>query len=288
MRLVTYEDKGIAKLGAVEGTDVVDLAQVDPTLPKNMIGLVAGGAATMAAAQKAVASAPATAKRPLASVSLLPPVPHPGKIVCLGLNYVDHAAEGGHAKPDYPSFFLRCDTSLVAHGKPIIRPKASDKLDYEAELAVVIGKKARHVKKADAYSIIAGYACFNDGSVRDYQRKTNQWTIGKNFDATGGFGPWMITPDEVPPGCVGLSIQTRLNGQVLQNANTSDMIFPVDETIEILSECVTLEPGDVIVMGTPAGVGYARKPPVWMKPGDTCEIVIEKVGTLANGIADEK
>ncbi|OGA09437.1 MAG: 5-oxopent-3-ene-1,2,5-tricarboxylate decarboxylase, partial [Betaproteobacteria bacterium RIFCSPLOWO2_02_FULL_65_20] len=210
-----------------------------------------------------------------------------GKIICLGLNYVDHATEGGHAKPSYPSFFMRVATSLTAHGQPIVRPPCSTQLDYEAELAVVVGRRARHVREADALGIVAGYSCFNDGSLRDYQRKTGQWTIGKNFDRTGGFGPWMVTPEELPAGAAGLSIQSRLNGQVMQNANTRDMLFPVAETIVLLTECLTLEPGDVIVMGTPAGVGHARKPPVWMKQGDTIEIEIEGIGVLSNPIRDE-
>jgi acylpyruvate hydrolase len=176
----------------------------------------------------------------------------------------------------------------VGHKQPILRPVCSTALDYEAELVAVVGKRARHVKKADAYEYIAGYACFNDGSVRDYQRKTGQWTMGKNFDATGGFGPWFITADELPPGAAGLSIRSILNGKVMQDANTRDMLFPVAETVEILSEGMTLEPGDVLVMGTPAGVGYARKPPVWMKDGDTIEIDIEGVGVLSNPIVDEK
>jgi 2-keto-4-pentenoate hydratase/2-oxohepta-3-ene-1,7-dioic acid hydratase in catechol pathway len=239
------------------------------------------------AAARAAKGAPAAARRKLADLKLLPVVPRPGKIVCLGLNYVDHAAEGGHAKPDYPSFFLRVSTSLVGHNQPILLPKCSDKLDYEAELAVIIGKTARHVAKADALNYVLGYSCFNDGTLRDYQRKTSQWTIGKNFDRTGGFGPWFVTPDELPPGAAGLSIKSILNGQVMQSANTRDMLFPVDETIALLTEVLTLEPGDVIAMGTPAGVGYARKPPVWMKDGDTIDIEIEKIGTLRNPIRKE-
>jgi len=176
----------------------------------------------------------------------------------------------------------------VAHNEPIIRPKASTRLDYEAELAVIIGSRARHLTKDTALACVAGYACYNDGSVRDYQRKTNQWTIGKNFDATGGFGPWLVTPDELPAGAAGLRIQSRLNGKVMQDANTKDFLFDVIESLCIITECLTLEPGDVIITGTPAGVGYARTPPVWMAPGDLCEIDIEGVGVLSNPIADEK
>ena len=154
-------------------------------------------------------------------------------------------------------------------------------------LLTAVGRKARHVKQADALAYIAGYSCFNDATIRDYQRKTGQWTIGKNFDGTGAFGPWFVSADELPPGANGLKISTRLNGQTMQSAVTSDMLFPVAETIAILTECMTLEPGDLIVMGTPAGVGYARKPPVWMKAGDVVEVEIENIGVLSNPIADE-
>ncbi len=287
MRLVTFDDGGAARLGVVLGEVAVDLARAAPALPRDLLGLIRGGSDAFAAAAEAARKAKAEASRPLAGLRFRLPLEHAGKIVCLGLNYVDHAAEGGHAKPEYPSLFLRCASSLVAHGEALWRPKASSKLDYEAELVAVVGRTARHVKAADALHYIAGYSCFNDGSVRDYQRKTSQWTIGKNFDRTGGFGPWFVTADEVPPGAAGLSIQSRLNGKVMQNANTGDMIFPVAETVALLSECMTLEPGDLLVMGTPAGVGYARNPPVWMQPGDTIEVAIEGIGVLRNPIADE-
>jgi acylpyruvate hydrolase len=287
MRLVAFEQSGSHRLGLVENDTVVDLSSAAPDLPRDLTGLILRGKAGWTAVADAAQRAPASARRPLSGVSLLPPIPRPGKIVCLGLNYVDHAAEGGHAKPEYPSFFLRVATSLVAHNAPILRPRCSDKLDYEAELAVIIGKTAKNVKKADALGCVAGYSCFNDGTLRDYQRKTSQWTIGKNFDATGGFGPWFVSADEVPAGAVGLAIRSKLNGQVMQNANTRDMIFPVDETIQLLTEVMTLEPGDVIAMGTPSGVGYARKPPVWMKAGDVIEIEIEGIGSLRNPIKDD-
>jgi 2-keto-4-pentenoate hydratase/2-oxohepta-3-ene-1,7-dioic acid hydratase in catechol pathway len=176
---------------------------------------------------------------------------------------------------------------MVGHGSAIIRPKASQNLDYEAELAVVIGKRAKHLTDANALECIAGYARFNDASLRDYQRKTAQWTIGKNFDGTGPFGPCSVTPEELPPGAVGLRIQSRLNGKIMQDANTKDFLWNVVESLKIITECLTLEPGDVIITGTPAGVGYARTPPVWMKPGDICEIDIEGVGILSNPIQDE-
>ena len=222
---------------------------------------------------------------PLSAVRLLPCVPRPGKIVCLGVNYVDHAKEGGNQVGDYPALFLRCASSLLAHGAPLQVPSGvSDALDFEAELAVVIGRRARFVAEADALDAVFGYACFNDATLRDFQRKTSQWTIGKNFDATGAFGPCLVSADELPPGCVGLHIESRLNGQVMQSADTADMVFGVARTIALLSQSLTLEPGDVIVMGTPGGVGYARTPPVWMKAGDRIEIEIEGIGTLANPV----
>jgi acylpyruvate hydrolase len=287
MRLIAFEQAGTARLGVCQEDVVVDLSLAGSGLPGDLLSFVRGGAALQQVVADAVKAAGAKARRPLAELRLLPPLVRPGKIICLGLNYVDHAAEGGHAKPDYPSIFLRCATSLVAHGEPILRPRCSSKLDYEAELVAVVGRTARHVKRADAHPFIAGYSCFNDASIRDYQHRTAQWTIGKNFDRTGAFGPWFVTADELPPGGVGLAIQSRLNGQVMQSANTRDMIFPVDETVALLTECLTLEPGDLIVMGTPGGVGHTRKPPVFMKAGDTIEIEIESIGVLRNEVEDE-
>jgi len=290
MRLISFEEQGRQKIGVLKNTDArefVDLSLTGLALPMDMGALLAtpGG---LEAAKDAAAKASASAVKPLASVRFLPVVPRPGKIVCLGLNYADHAKEGGHARPEYPSFFLRGATSMTGHNEPIIRPKASTKLDYEAELAVVVGQRARHLTKANALDCVAGYSCFNDGSIRDYQRKTNQWTIGKNFDGTGPFGPWLVTPDELPPGAAGLRIQSRLNGKVMQDSNTGLFLWDVVEALCIITECLTLEPGDVIITGTPAGVGYARTPPVWMAPGDICEIEIEGIGILSNPIADEK
>ncbi len=279
MRFTTYFKNGHTRLGVLDGDQLVDLAA-------DLRHALAAGTDVVAAGKAALAS---TAPRhALSSLKLAPLVPEPGKIICLGLNYYDHAKEGGREKPDYPWFFYRGKSSLVAHGQPGLLPKVSSKFDYEAEMAVVIGKTVpRHTKRADALPYVFGYSCFNDMSVRDYQKRTAQWTIGKNFDATGGFGPVLVTADELAPGAKGLRIQSRLNGQVMQSADTSDMIFAVDETIELLAECMTLEPGDVIVMGTPAGVGQARTPPVWMKAGDVIEIEIEKIGVLRNPIVAE-
>ncbi len=289
-RFVTFALNANApqRLGVALDADIIDLQAIDNGQPSDLIDLCAAGAERMAAAARIAAAAPASARHALASVRLLPPIARPGKLLCLGLNYADHAAEGGNAKPDYPSFFMRGPSSLCGHEAPLIRPRASTKLDYEAELAVVIGRRSRHLTEANALQAVAGYSCFNDGTLRDYQRKTAQWTIGKNFDATGAFGPWLVPASGLPPGAVGLKIESRLNGQVMQSSNTKHMLFPVIETLCLITEAITLEPGDVVIMGTPAGVGYARNPPVWMQPGDRIEIEIEGIGILANTVFDEE
>jgi 2-keto-4-pentenoate hydratase/2-oxohepta-3-ene-1,7-dioic acid hydratase in catechol pathway len=286
MKFTTFLKNGHARLGLVDGEQVIDLNAVQPAVPPDLRAALQAGVDLHAAARAALASdAP---RLPLAGLRLAPLVPDPGKTVCLGLNYFDHAKEGGREKPAYPWFFFRGSSSLIGHGHPGRVPKVSSKFDYEAEMAVVIGTRVpRHATQADTLAHVFGYTCFNDMSVRDYQKRTPQWTIGKNFDATGGFGPVLVTADELPPGAAGLRIQGRLNGQVMQDANTSDMIFGVAETLALLAEVLTLEPGDVVVMGTPAGVGQARTPPVWMKAGDTCEVEIERIGTLVNPIENE-
>jgi acylpyruvate hydrolase len=220
-------------------------------------------------------------------VEWLMPIQRPGKVVCLGLNYAAHAAEGGNKTPDYPAFFLRATSSLIAHQAPLVRPRVSTHLDFEAELAVVIGRRARHLTMENALQAVAAYSCFNDGSLRDYQRKSTQWTIGKNFDGTGPFGPWLVPAADLPPGAEGLHIESRLDGQVMQSDNTSNMIVSTAYALVLLSEAVTLEAGDVIAMGTPSGVGYARKPPVFMQPGQKIEIEIEGIGVLSNPIVQE-
>jgi 2-keto-4-pentenoate hydratase/2-oxohepta-3-ene-1,7-dioic acid hydratase in catechol pathway len=268
-----------------EPDQFIDLCATDRNIPNSLQELIQSPN-WMDRATAAVQNANAV-KGTFDSITFKPPIEQPGKIVCMGLNYADHAKEGGNARPEYPSFFMRVPSSLTSHLNSIVRPKVSDKLDYEAELAFVVGKKARHLTLENALDCVAGYSIFNDGSIRDYQRKTTQWTIGKNFDQTGAFGPWLVTPDELPPGCDGLTIQSRLNGQVMQHANTKDFLWGVAETIVLITECMTLEPGDVVITGTPAGVGYARTPPVFMKPGDICEIEIESIGILRNTIEDE-
>jgi 2-keto-4-pentenoate hydratase/2-oxohepta-3-ene-1,7-dioic acid hydratase in catechol pathway len=288
MRLFGFKssngNEGVGALSKGSLDTYIDLTATDPKLPNSLQEIIQS--------QEYLDRSEATTTNPkavtgnLKEITFKAPIERPGKIVCMGLNYADHAKEGGNARPEYPSFFMRGPSSLTAHLSPIIRPKVSDKLDYEAELAFVVGKKARNLTQENALDCVAGYSIFNDGSIRDYQRKTTQWTIGKNFDQTGAFGPWLVTPDELPKGCHGLNIQSRLNGQVMQNANTKDFLWGVAETIALITECMTLEPGDVVITGTPAGVGYARTPPVFMKPGDICEIEIESIGILRNTIAD--
>ena len=289
MKIVGFEADGGLRLGVVEGDQVIDLNEVDKTLPTDLGEVLRRQNGDLSPLKEAAKRAGATARRPLKGLKYGLPVARPGKVVCLGLNYLEHVKEGSQRDniPKFPTIFFRVNTSLVPHGQPIVRPKASETLDYEAELIFVIGKRAKHLTMDNAYSCIAGWSCGNEGSVREFQRKTTQWDMGKNFDRTGGFGPWMVTADEVPPGGKGLKIQTRLNGQTLQSDNTDNMMFPVAETLVYLTQGITLEPGDIVFTGTPSGVGHPRKPPIWMKPGDTCEIDIEGVGVLANPIVDE-
>ena len=287
MRIMTFQHHDDQRLGVRDGGDVIDLSQASPDLPSELVDLIQLGQSGLDLVRKAIEIADQSARISLSDIRFLPPTRRAGKIICLGLNYADHAAEGGHQKPDYPSFFMRGSTSLVAHEAPILRPVCSEQLDYEAEMVVIIGRTARHVSEAEALNHVWGYSVFNEASIREYQRKTAQWTIGKNFDSTGGFGPEVVTADEISPGGKGLRIQTRLNGEILQDANTSDMLFDVAETIRLLTECLTLEPGDILVMGTPSGVGHARTPQLWMKAGDVCEIEIETIGLLRNPIEDE-
>ncbi|MDM0111283.1 fumarylacetoacetate hydrolase family protein [Variovorax sp. J22R133] len=286
MKFTTFIHNAEKRLGLVDGDNVIDLNAAQPQVPADLRAALTAGVDLAAAAKAALASG--AARLPLSGLEFAPLVPEPGKTICLGLNYFDHAKEGGREKPEYPWFFFRGASSFVAHGQPGILPRVSERFDYEAELALVIGRRVpRHVSQEDAPGYVFGYTCFNDMSVRDYQKRTPQWTIGKNFDGTGGFGPVLVTADELPPAATGLKIQGRLNGKVMQDANTTDMIWGVAETIALLSDVLTLEPGDVIVMGTPAGVGQARTPPVWMKAGDSFEVEIEGIGTLVNPIRAE-
>jgi acylpyruvate hydrolase len=291
MKIVAFETDAGAHLGIVEGDQVIDLQAADASLPADLREVLARNNGDLRPLADLAKKAPATARRPLKGLKFALPVARPGKVVCLGLNYLEHVKEGANRDniPKFPTIFMRGSTSLVPHESPIVRPKVSETLDYEAELILVIGKKAKHLTMANATSCVAGYACGNEGSVREFQRKTTQWDMGKNFDRTGGFGPWLVTADELPDGGKGLKIETRLNGTVMQSDNTDNMMFPVKETLVYITQGMTLEPGDVIFTGTPSGVGHARKPnPVWMKNGDVCEVEIQGVGVLRNPIADER
>jgi 2-keto-4-pentenoate hydratase/2-oxohepta-3-ene-1,7-dioic acid hydratase in catechol pathway len=279
MRYVRFMHNSIPTLGLRDGEKVRVLG------PESLESLLAQGVDLVDFGRKSQALEEVDAAE---IERYLPPLSSPGKIFCVGLNYADHTKESAYEQPDYPTIFPRYVSSLVGHGAPIVRPKVSDSLDYEGELAVVLSGGGRHVSKEDALRWVAGYALFNDGSVREYQFKSPQWTIGKNFDATGAFGPDLVTPDEVPAGGKGLRLQTRLNGEVVQDASTDDMLFDVATLISILSEAITLEAGDVIVTGTPSGIGWAREPRVIMRAGDICEVSITSIGTLRNPIEDER
>ncbi len=289
MKIVAFEGDGGPRLGIVEGDRVIDLQAADAKVPGDLGDWLKQNNGDTQPLADIAKRAPAAARKPLAGLSYALPVGRPGKIICLGLNYLDHVKEGSQRDniPKFPTIFFRCLTSIVAHGQPIIRPRVSETLDYEAELILFVGKRAKHLTAANATACIAGYACGNEGSVREYQRKTTQWAMGKNFDRTGSIGPWLVTADELPDAAKGLKIESRLNGKVMQSDNIDNMMFPVVETLVYLTEGMTLEPGDVIFTGTPSGVGHARKPPVWMKAGDVIEVEIERIGVLRNPIADE-
>jgi len=287
MRFVAFKKGGEARLGVKTDKGLVDLSLVDKTIPKDLKVLLAQGKGAMAKAGRAAKKAPASAIVK-GKVSYLPPIQAPGKILCIGLNYKDHAAEAGLKIPYFPVVFARFPNSIVGNGQAIVRPKVSKHFDYEAELVAVIGKKARNVKKSEALDCVAGYTVGNEGSIRDYQMKTSQWIMGKSVDQTGSMGPEFVTADELPKGGKGLAIQCRLNGKTLQDSNTKEMIFDTQTLIYEIAKVMTLEPGDCIFTGTPAGVGFVRKPPVLMKAGDVCEIEIEKIGILSNPVKNEK
>ena len=291
MKIVSFEANNDVRLGVVEGDSVIDLQAVEPSVPGDLGEVLRRGNGDLKPLADLAKKAPASARRPLAGLKYALPVANPSKIICLGLNYLDHVKEGPQRDniPKYPSIFFRMLTSFVPHLVPLMRPRASIQLDYEGEMVAIVGRRAKHLTMDNAYSCIAGYSCSNEGSVREFQRHTTQWGMGKNFDRTGSFGPWMVTADELPPGGKGLKIMSRLNGNTMQSDNTSNMMFPLAETLVYLTKGMTLEPGDIILTGTPSGVGHARKPePVWMKPGDTCEVEVEGVGVLRNPIEDEK
>jgi len=280
MKLVSYRAAEGEGYGATDGERLWPLAG-EAGLPTTL-----AEALGQAGFPKTAKAATAGEGRALAEVTLLPPIPAPAKIFCVGLNYESHRIETGRPESKYPTLFTRFANTLVAEGQPLVRPSLSEKFDYEGELAVVIGRPARHVSREAALGHVAGYSCFNDGSVRDFQRHTSQFTPGKNFDASGGFGPWIVTADEIPDPSV-LKLETRLNGTVMQEAGLDDLIFDVAHLVSYISGFATLEPGDVIATGTPGGVGFVREPPVYMQPGDTVTVTISQVGTLTNPVAAE-
>jgi len=285
MRLAMFEENGRVGIAAsADGAAFHGALDGDAGYPGDLDLLVGQGADLREAGRKLLGGAPVS----LQEATLLPPLRRSGKILCVGLNYADHTAESGLAAPSHPTIFARFTSSLIGHGAPIIRPRVSTMLDYEGEFVAVVGRGGRDIPHGQALDHVAGYALFNDASIRDYQLRTPQWTVGKNFDGTGAFGPWLVTADDLPPGCAGLRLRTRLNGEVMQDASTSDLIFDVATLVSQLSEAFTLSPGDLIVTGTPAGVGGARKPPVWMKAGDVCEVEVDGLGTLRNPIADQQ
>lgn len=286
MQLLSFEDAGRARLGVRRGESVVDLARADADLPESWPEIFEQMLLSRVA--EAAAAADEAALRPLDAISFLPPIPRPPKILAIGLNYHDHAHEVGLPIPDELIVFPRTPLSFVGHKEPMIRPKASSQFDYEGELVAVIGKAGRHIAEENALSHVVGYAVGNDGSLRDYQFKTSQWMLGKTFDASGSWGPYIVTQDEVAPGAAALALETRLNGDVVQSGNTKDMIFSLAQQIALLSEVMTLEPGDVILTGTPAGVGVSRKPQLWMQPGDRIDVTIDGVGHLENPIEAER
>lgn len=281
MKLATFRLDGKTSWGLVEDDTVADLGAIlGGRLPDLKSAIAAG----------ALPDLPGEASRAprhaLSAVEWLPVIPNPDKILCVGLNYENHRKETGRSEVENPTIFARYANSQTGHRANIIRPRVSTDLDYEGELAVIIGRPGRYITRGDAFAHIAGYACYNDGSVRDWQRHTHQFTPGKNFPDTGAFGPWLVTPDEV--GALDkLRLQTRVNGEVVQSALIEEMLFDIPRQVEYCSAFTRLEPGDVIATGTPGGVGAKRTPPLWLKPGDTVEVEIDKVGLLINGVADE-
>ena len=282
MKLISFQYNGIDSYGAVQGDRVVDLGAVFGARAGDLKALIAAN--LLGEAANAVASAKASL--PLSEVKLLPVVPNPGKIICVGLNYGEHVRETGREITEKPALFLRVADSQLAHGEDIMLPPESTRLDYEGEIAIVIAQGGRRIAEADAWKHIAGYACYNDGTIRDWQSATTQWTAGKNFWRTGGFGPWMVTRDEIADDQV-MTLVTRLNGQEMQRTTTDKMIHSIPAQIAHISAFTPLQPGDVIVTGTPGGVGAKRNPPVWMKAGDVVEIDVDAIGVLRNGVRAE-
>ena len=313
MKLASYRQGGETRLGGVDGDAVVDLNRAyaalleseghptardtaDATVPTDVVAFLALGDSAVAAAQKALThvesldAADASSgllTSQLADVKLLPPVPNPPKIVCVARNYAEHAKEAGLEISEIPIVFARFANTLVANGDPVVRPQVSEQFDWEGELAVVIGKGGRHIKRDAAMEHVAGYSIFNDVTVRDYQFRVTQYTSGKNFADSGPFGPFLVLTDEIDDPHA-LDISVEVNGVVKQTGNTSDMLFDVPAMIEHISEWIELEPGDVIPMGTPSGVGFKRTPPEFLRPGDTVTVSVTGLGTLTNPVTAEE
>ncbi|MGI9416040.1 MAG: fumarylacetoacetate hydrolase family protein [Hyphomicrobiales bacterium] len=283
MRLATFEVDGRRSYGVVEGDTIVDAGATLSERYADLKALIAGGDVAGDIGGHDLSDAP---RHALSAVVLKPTIPNPDKVICVGLNYETHRKETGRDKSEYPVLFTRFANSQVGHGEPMILPTVSDKFDFEGELAVIIGRGGRHIAERDGLSHVAGYACYNDGTLRDWQRHTHQFIPGKNFPGTGAFGPWMVTPDDIPDPTK-LELTTRLNGEVMQNATTDLLIFTIPYLIHYCSDFTELVPGDVIVTGTPGGVGFKRNPPLFMKAGDRIEVEISGIGTLANDIRAE-
>jgi 2-keto-4-pentenoate hydratase/2-oxohepta-3-ene-1,7-dioic acid hydratase in catechol pathway len=284
MKLASIRTDAGVSAAAVVGDEVVDLRAADPSLPADMKELLASGAATLAQVRRAVDSG--RARRPLAAVALAAPVSSPSKFLAVGLNYADHVAESGQPTPEHPTVFSKMPSCVVGPYDDVERPVVSDALDYEGELGFVIGTRCRHVPRERAADVIAGYVVINDVSVRDYQLRTPQWTLGKSFDTHGVVGPWIVTSDELDPHA--LDIRTTVNGDVRQQSNTRHLIFDCYAQVELLSSVCTLEPGDIVATGTPGGVGIALQPPRWLQPGDVVRVEIESIGAVENRIVQEQ
>ena len=290
MKLVTLSRHGETHLGALvcrdERKTFFDLNQAQPSLPSDMTEFLALGDAARALASSALALADERCYVPEADMTLLAPVPRPGKIICLGYNYYDHTEGASVSVPEYPTFFAKYSNVVIGPHQPIVHPCADIQMDYEAELAVVMGKRGRYVAEERALDWVAGYTIFNDVSARAYLKRSSQWTLGKSFDTFGPMGPALVTADEIPdPGHLDLTL--TLNGQQMQHSNTCNLIFSIPFLIAYLTQAMTLEPGDVIATGTPSGTGAMHKPPIFMKPGDEVRIQIEKVGELVNPVVAE-
>lgn len=290
MRLVTFLAQGEMRLGALQVQQgqamIVDLNRAEPRLPASMLEFLAAGEPAVSLAADVLQSAPATARHELKAVALKAVIPNPSKIICIGLNYRDHAAETHQPLPEVPVVFAKYENTLIGSGEAIVLPRVTQRVDYEAELAVVMGKRGHYISEAEAMLYVAGYTAFNDISARDYQMRTSQWTIGKTFDTFAPIGPALVTTDEIADPHA-LAIRLSIDGEVLQNSNTGELIFSIPQLISYLSSVMTLEPGDVIATGTPAGVGFTRQPPRFLRPGETVRVEIEGIGTLDNPVREE-